>query len=207
MLRTSDPAIYAIGEVAEVHTTVYGTTSAAQEQARTAAACISGDYAESYGGTTPMSILKIRDFSLSSVGNSTTQDDDTEEVVVLDEAARYYKKCYVRGGKLIGALLVGDQSELGEFLDLIAKETELDEIRWTLLRGPGKKSIPPKGRIVCSCHNVGHGNIEDALNAGCDDLESIGKRTCAGTACGSCRSELNMILLEAKTGAMETAIS
>lgn len=195
-LQTSDPSIYAIGEVAEIDTTIYGTTPAVRAQAQVAVMQILGDRLKTYSGTIPMNILKIRDFSLSAVGNLIAQDGDTEEVTLLDEAASYYKKCCIRGGKLVGAVLVGDNSELAEFSRLIDNETELDDIRWTLLRGNRKTSDPPKGRIVCSCYNVGLGNIEDAINAGCDDLGSIGAKTCAGTGCKSCLFELSSIIRE-----------
>jgi ferredoxin-nitrate reductase len=193
-LRTEDASIYAIGEVAEVLTTVYGTTPAAQEQARVAARHISGDGTASYEGTTPMNILKIRDFSLCSVGMTASNDDSVEEVVMLDKTARYYKRCCVKGGCLVGAVLVGDSSELPEYRSLIEKRTELDDIRWTLLRGSGSAAEPPKGAIVCSCYNVGAGNVEDAVAAGCGDLESVCERTCAGTGCGSCRAEVSAII-------------
>ncbi len=203
-LKTSDPAIYAIGEVAEVMTTVYGSTRAAQEHARVAAAHISGDGTHRYDGTTPMNLLKIRGFSLSSIGNPVAQNEDSEEIVVVDKAARYYKKCCVQGGKLTGAILVGDGSEMAEFQGLIEKQTELEDIRWTLLRSGAATPDPPKGRIVCSCYNVGEGNVEDAISAGCDTVDAIGERTCAGTGCGSCRAELASIVKGKRADLMET---
>ena len=203
-LNTNDPSIYAIGEVAEVLTRVYGTTPAAQEQAQVAAAHISGDKIRTYDGTTPLNILKIRDFSLSTVGNPVMQDEDTEEITVLDKTARYYKKCCVRGGKLMGAILVGNGNEMAVFKGLIEKQTELEDIRWTLLRGNQGNSIQPKGQIVCSCYNIGVENIENAIASGCDDLESIGRETCAGTGCGSCRNELVSILNRSRVDILET---
>lgn len=193
-LRTSDPSIYAIGEVAEVGTAVYGTTPAAQEQARVAATHLSGDRSQAYTGTTPMNVLKIRNFSLSAIGRIGSQNDDCEEIVVMDKTARYYKKCWVQGGRLVGAVLVGDGNEFAAFRDLIEKETELDDLRWTLLRGSNSVSEPPKGRIICSCCNVGVGNVEEAIEAGCGDLQAIADRTCAGTGCGACRNEISGLI-------------
>ena len=189
-MQTSDPDIFAIGEVAEVHTRIFGTTLAAQEQARIAAARIAGDESQVYLGTTPINVLKIRDFSLCSIGSMAESDNDVEEIIAYDKAARYYKKCCVVQDRLVGAILVGDNSELAKFRSFIELKTELDETRWTLLHRQTAQENPPRGRIVCSCYNVGIGNIEDAIEMGCNDLESIAKETCAGNGCGSCRSEI-----------------
>lgn len=194
-LQSSDPDIYCIGEIAEFKNTMCGITIAAEEQADVAAEHIYGSPVTLYQGTVPMNILKVHGVNLCSIGVVTppANDDSYEVITFVDRAERYYKKCIVKEDRLVGAILVGDKSEFLEFKDLIKNKVELGNNRAKLLRssGGGKKVI---GKVVCSCNNVGDGNICQAIKEGHDTLEKISEHTAAGTGCGSCKPEVLAIL-------------
>jgi len=194
-LQTSDPLIYAMGEIAEHNATLHGVTAAAEEQAEVAARHLAGDVLARYDGSLRMNILKVSDLHVSSVGIpvAPTGGEGYDEVVVLDRAEGYYKKCIVKDDRLVGAILVGDSAELAEFRDLVRSGFELAEKRGNLLRG-GKRAEPRLGRMVCACGNVGAGNIRQAIDAGCTDLGGLCAATGAGIGCGSCKPEIRRIL-------------
>jgi len=194
-LQTSDPYVFAIGEIAEFKGSLYGITSAAEEQARVLAAFLNGNTMSFYAGSVLMNMLKFPGIDLCSIGLSAIPDDsgDYDEVVFLDRAERYYKKCIVKGDVLVGAILMGDKAEFSEFRKLIDRKTELAGLRNKLLR-TGKPSEPLRGKLICSCNNVGDGNIRKALDEGFLDLDSICDKTGAGLGCGSCRPEIKKIL-------------
>jgi ferredoxin-nitrate reductase len=52
------------------------------------------------------------------------------------------------------------------------------------------------GKMICSCNNVGEGNIRNAIKNGCADLDSVCEKSGAGLGCGSCRPEIKEILKE-----------
>ncbi|MBL4740897.1 MAG: (2Fe-2S)-binding protein, partial [Sneathiella sp.] len=54
--------------------------------------------------------------------------------------------------------------------------------------------IAEKGPIICSCFDVGAFQIGGAADKGCRTVEAIGNELSAGTNCGSCRSEIQVIL-------------
>jgi len=193
-LQTSDPDIYAVGEIAEFNGMLYGFTAAAEEQAGIFAGYLNGDISTYYKGSTLMSIIKIHGFDLCSIGiPEKPNEQEYEEIVFIDRARRYYKKCIVHQDRLVGAILIGDKDEFLEFKGLIAGKIELNEKRLSLLRSGGKME-PVLGRLVCSCNNVGSGNIENKIASGCTELAQIAAATGAGTGCGSCRPELKKIL-------------
>lgn len=193
-LQTSDPNIYAIGEIAEFRGFLYGITAAAEQQAGIVASHISGDIAKYYEGSLLMNILKMHGTDLCSLGTVEMPDDPAwEEVVFIDKAKRYYKKCIIHNDRLIGAILIGDRSEFHEFRELIQNKTELSEKRLALLRS-GKKSEPVIGKLVCSCGSVGEGNIVQKIREGYTDVKSLCSASGAGMGCGSCRSEVQAIL-------------
>ena len=195
-LQTSDPAIFAAGEVAQWNGQMWGITLAAEQQAEVAARFIAGDISGPYRGSLAISLLKMEGLHLCSMGLTEVpaNDGSYEEIIFVDKSKRYYKKCIVQGDKLVGAILIGDKNEFAEFRDLIANGTELSEKRLQLLRS-SKQVDPLEGKLVCSCNTVGQGNLERAIQAGCTNFQQLCQQTGAGTGCGSCRPEVRSILL------------
>ncbi|MBK7842561.1 MAG: molybdopterin-dependent oxidoreductase [Bdellovibrionales bacterium] len=193
-LQTSDPDIFAIGEIAEFKGSLYGITAAAEQQAEIAARYLSGDISKYYKGSLLMNILKIPGLSLSSLGLVECPiDEGYEEVVFIDKAKRYYKKCIIHNDRLVGAILLGDRLEFSEFKNLIENKIELSDKRLSLLRS-GKFAEEAMGKIICVCATVGIGNIERKIDLGCSDLKSLCEQSGAGMGCGSCRPEIRSIL-------------
>jgi ferredoxin-nitrate reductase len=194
-LQTSDPDIFACGEIAEWKTQMWGITAAAEQQAAVAAKYLNGDLASFYKGSLSMNILKMHELNLCSLGLVETppNDDSYEEIVFLDRSKHYYKKCIIKNDRLVGAILIGDKSEFLEFKNLIENGIELSEKRLKLLRS-NQLAEPIMGKLVCSCNNVGEGNLLNAIKNGHESLEKLCAFTGAGTGCGSCKPEVLKIL-------------
>ena len=193
-LQTNDKNIFAIGEIAEFKGFLYGITAAAEQQAEIVARYLNGDISKYYSGSLLMNILKMHGTELCSLGEVECPDDpDYEEVVFIDKAKRYYKKCIIHNDRLIGAILIGDKSEFLEYRNLIENKIELSEKRLQLLRS-GKATEPVIGKLVCSCNNIGEGNLINKIKEGCKDHLQLCQLTGAGMGCGSCRPEVKAIL-------------
>ena len=194
-LRTNDENIFAIGEIAEFKGFLYGITAAAEQQAEIVARHLTGDISKYYEGSLLMNILKLHGTDLCSLGLTEIPNDDAgyEEIIFIDKAKRYYKKCIVYNDRLVGAILIGNKDEFLEFRDLIQNKMELSEKRLQLLRS-GKAADPVLGKLICSCSNVGEGNIINKIKEGCKDLVQLCQLSGAGMGCGSCRPEVKAIL-------------
>lgn len=195
-LQTSDPHIFAAGEVAELNGNLWGITAAAEEQAEVIARYLHGDLTTTYAGSLSMNILKMEGLHLCSLGLPEIPANNAheyEEVVFLDKAKRYYKKCIIHRDRLVGAILIGDKAEFLEYKDLIHNRTELSDKRLSLLRS-GAAPRPVLGKLVCSCNSVGEGNLQEAIRAGATEFSKLCQATGAGTGCGSCKPEVKAIL-------------
>lgn len=193
-LQTNDSSVFAIGEIAEFKGFLYGITAAAEQQAEIVAGYLSGDVSKYYTGSLLMNILKMHGTDLCSLGEVECPDDPAfEEVVFIDKAKRYYKKCIIHNDRLIGAILIGDKTEFLEYRNLIENKIELSEKRLQLLRS-GKAPEPVIGKLVCSCNNVGEGNLINKIKEGCKDHLQLCQLSGAGMGCGSCRPEVKAIL-------------
>ncbi|MDP6922544.1 MAG: FAD-dependent oxidoreductase, partial [Lutibacter sp.] len=194
-LQSNDPAVFALGEIAEFDNALYGITAAAEQQASIAAKFILGDLNSVYRGSVLMNILKFENLDLCSIGrvNAPKNDQSYEEIILMDVSKHFYKKCIVKNDLLIGAILMGDKSEFAEFKHLIEHKIELSDKRTELLRGQ-HTSRPVLGKLICSCSQVGEGNLIEAVGNGCKNLEELCSKTGAGLGCGSCKPEINELL-------------
>lgn len=198
-LQSSNPSIFAIGEIAEFDNKLFGITSAAEEQADILANYMAGDVSSCYKGSVLMNILKLEDINLCSIGEIEVpeNDDSYEEIIFSDLGKRYYKKCIVKNDLLIGAILMGDKNEFAEFKTMIESKIELSDKRNSLLRG-NSNNKPVLGKLVCSCSQVGSGNIEEAIKSGVTNFTELCNTTGAGLGCGSCKTEVKELISKYK---------
>jgi ferredoxin-nitrate reductase len=194
-MQTNDPEIFAMGEIAEHNGKLYGITAAAEKQADIVANYLNGDVLSLFEGSVFMNILKFSDLDLCSIGmpEIPAGGEGYDEILFIDQSMRYYKKCIVKDDRLVGAILIGDKSEFAEFKTLIESRIELSEKRMKLLRS-GKNSEPVVGKIICSCNQVGEGNLVRLIEGGCTSLNELCQSSGAGFGCGSCKPEVNRIL-------------
>ena len=104
-MRTSDPAIFAAGDVAEFEGRIWGLWPMAVEQGRIAALnALGGD--EPYVEAAPVTMLKVTGADLLSAGRF--EPDEGDEVIALEDAADHrYRKLVLRDGVIVGAVLFG----------------------------------------------------------------------------------------------------
>jgi nitrite reductase (NADH) large subunit len=120
-LRTSAEDIFAAGDAAEFDGTVYGIIPAAIEQARAAAMNMIERGAVTYSGTVPSTTLKIVGIDLTCLGESTADGEGFEVVRTVDQSKGIYKKLAFRDGKIVGAILLGDLTDVRPIQQLIAE--------------------------------------------------------------------------------------
>ncbi|HRZ86935.1 MAG TPA: FAD-dependent oxidoreductase [bacterium] len=104
-LQTSDPDIFAAGDVAEHQGRIYGIWPAAEEQGKIAGNNMSGE-GESYKGTVMSTMLKVVGVDVSSAGD--ISGDGAVQYFRADEQDSLYQKIFVRDNAIIGAILIGD---------------------------------------------------------------------------------------------------
>ncbi len=187
-MRTSAADVWAIGECAEHEGTVYGTWSPIAEQARVAAADLSGRPAGFRGRPQPTK-LKVPGIELFSCGNPTTSDvgdPEIEEVVAVDSRAGTYRRLVFEGRTLIGAVLMGDLSLAPKLTELLEEGGGAlpDAVLDGLLSGA---PTDPRAELVCSCKGVDAGTIIDAVASGAATTADE-VRACTGASSGAARA-------------------
>ncbi|MFH0771389.1 MAG: FAD-dependent oxidoreductase [Candidatus Omnitrophota bacterium] len=117
-LRAGYDYVFAAGDCAEFNGVVYGIIPAAIEQAQAAASNIMGK-ALDYKGTIFQTTLKVVGFDLTSIGLINPEVEGYEQVVKKDLDKGAYKKCVIRDGKLVGAIILGQKDGVSELAEII----------------------------------------------------------------------------------------
>ena len=194
-MRTSDPRVYAVGECAEHRGVVYGIVAPGFEQAAVAAHAIAGG-AASYAGSvaaTRLKVLKCPVFSMGEVGAEQPVELGREQVHTLLDG---YRKVMLGRGRLIGAVAVGEWSQLSRVQEAVLAQRRIWpwqawRFRRTGLLWPEEtaQSVAhwPAAATVCNCVGVTRGALGEAMAAGCATADALAARTGASTVCGSCR--------------------
>ena len=134
-LRTSHPDVLAVGDVAEFNERVWGIIPAALAQARVAAAQIAGDAGVLYRDIVPSTTLKVTGIDVTSVGEAIPEHDGSvTEVRRSEPDAGIYEKLVVRDGQVVGAIFVGDRSNVGAVGQLMARKVDVSPYLDTILK-------------------------------------------------------------------------
>lgn len=193
-LATAIPGIYAIGECAEHAGQVYGMVQPIFEQSSVLADILSGEKPTSrYRGSRLYARLKIAGVEVASMGVLEPELPEDEVVQITEHRKKHYRKLIIRQDRLIGAMFVGDPTGAAAAIQAFDRGEPLPANRLELLC-ESSVSSGKTDRDVCNCKQVRLSVIRQAIQNGCDSVESIATCTGAGTGCGSCRSEIARIL-------------
>jgi nitrite reductase (NADH) large subunit len=132
-MRTADAAIFAIGECAEHDGQVCGLVAPALAQAAIAAAAIAGEAAR-YAPRPDAAALKVSGIPVWSAGAIAATD--AEAITLACEESGEYRRLWLRGNKLVGAVLFGQTEDSGFYLDLISSGRAVPPMRAALALGP-----------------------------------------------------------------------
>jgi nitrite reductase (NADH) large subunit len=199
--RTSDPAVFAIGECALASDgRVYGLVAPGYEMAEAAAAALDGQE-QTFTGADTSTKLKLLGVDVASFGDAHGASDGCLDVVYSDSRAGVYKKLVVGPeGELLGGILVGDAESYGTLRAFTGSVPPMAPEQLVLPAGAGAPvalgpSALPDEAVVCSCHNVTKGTIRGAVTEhSCTTVPEVKKCTKAGTGCGSCVKVLGQLV-------------
>ncbi|WP_253450019.1 nitrite reductase large subunit NirB [Halomonas sp. Y3] len=200
---TSDPAILAVGEVALWQGSIFGLVAPGYQMAKAAAATLlEGD--EPFKGADMSTKLKLMGVDVGAIGDAHgDRTPGARQFRFLDPIKQQYRKLVVSsdGRRLVGAMLVGDNSVYDTLLQYYANRIELPEDPASLILPAGGDAAPalgpdalPDTAMICSCHNVTKGDVCATIDAGAVDLGAVKGSTRASTGCGGCAALLKTLV-------------
>ena len=201
LCRSSDPAIFAIGECAAWNGSVFGLVAPGYSMARTVANQLAGLEATPFTGADMSTKLKLLGVDVGSIGDAHAATPGARSYRFVDEATASYRRLVISsdGKRVVGAVLVGDNSYYDTLLQYAQNGLKLPEDPSSLIL-PASGGAPalgadalPDTATLCSCHNVTKGAVCCQVDAGVTDLGEFKRITKAGTGCGGCASLLKQV--------------
>jgi nitrite reductase (NADH) large subunit len=132
-LRTSNPDIFAVGDVTEFNGKTWGIIPVALDQAKIAAKMITGQPGPDYAGTIPSNTLKVMGFDMTSIGTVRSQHEPPEpgfeEIRATTADGKIYKKFVLKDNKMIGAILLGTKKEAIKVSNIIKTGEPVDKLK------------------------------------------------------------------------------
>ncbi|NLX35752.1 MAG: NAD(P)/FAD-dependent oxidoreductase [Chloroflexi bacterium] len=124
-METDDPDIYAVGDCAEFKGMVWAIIPVALAQARVAAMQICGQGDGLYEGVVPSTTLKVTGIDLTSIGEVNPQEGMFVEKRYQNAAGSVYEKLVIRDRRIVGAILLGDRSDVRAVNQLISRGVDV----------------------------------------------------------------------------------
>ncbi|MCD0489139.1 nitrite reductase large subunit NirB [Pedobacter sp. MC2016-14] len=196
-MRTSDPAIYAIGECALHEGMIYGLIAPGYEMAEVLATNLCAG-SKTFRGFDMSTKLKLIGIDVASFGDNFITEPDCRTIVFENKHKGIYKRINISndGQHLLGGILIGDASAYNMLLQTADNKMILSENPEELILGSrgGSDSSSgagitglPDSALICSCEGVTKGDICNAVENGCcENIDELKKCTKAGTGCGGC---------------------
>ena len=126
-METSAPGVYAAGDCAEFEGVNYALWPEASRQGEVAGANAAGDVSVLFKGEAYGMTMDVANTMLYSIGTASgDKPEKTKEF--LDEEKKTLRKFFFIGGKLCGATLIGDITEMSEVSDMVAENKPYSEM-------------------------------------------------------------------------------
>lgn len=197
-MTSSHPRVLAVGECAQHRGLVYGVVAPINDQARVAAAVLTGADA-SYAGSVPSARLKVMGVDVVSAGET------AGDRAVVAEGGDSYRKLVLSQGRAAGAMLVGDVRGAELLVDAVRARRPVEDAL-ALLQEASRASAAdlPAAAQVCNCNGVCKGAIVEAIRtSGLGSTAEVVAATRAGSGCGSCKPVVTELLAAERGGAAE----
>ena len=207
-MRTSDPDIFAIGEVALYNQMIYGLVAPGYEMAQVAVDQILGKSEKMMADEIDMSTkLKLIGVDVASFGVPFMPAEKGHSIIFENKTESLYKRINVThdGKKLLGGILVGDAKDYNILLQLYQNEIDLPDKPENLILGSrsdggssfGSAMDLPDTAVICSCESVTKGAICcSVIEDGNESVKSVSKATKATTGCGGCKPMVVDLVME-----------
>ena len=198
-MQTSDPDIYAIGEVALYNQMIYGLVAPGYEMAEVAVNQIYKSAEVVMRQEIDMSTkLKLIGVDVASFGIPYMPADKGLSIIYENKTKGLYKRINVShdGKTLLGGIMVGDAEDYSILHQMFLNGIPLPDNAEELIvgsRGEGGSAFGsamdlPDEAVICSCEAVTKGAVCcSVLEDGNETVKSVAKATKATTGCGGCK--------------------
>ncbi|QCX01717.1 nitrite reductase large subunit [Aggregatimonas sangjinii] len=206
-MQTSDPDIYAIGEVALYNQMIYGLVAPGYEMAEVAVNRILEKEVVMQHDIDMSTKLKLIGVDVASFGIPYMPAEKGLSIIYENKTKGVYKRINVShdGKTLLGGIMVGDAEDYSILHQMYLNNMPLPDNAEELIVGArGEGGSPfgsamdlPDTAVICSCEAVTKGAVCcSVLDEGNETVKAVAKATKATTGCGGCKPMVSDLVKE-----------
>jgi len=203
-MRTSDPSIYAVGEVAQMPDGyIAGRVRECTLQAEAAIASILGKEDKGFSEIVTIDGLKVGSFLLADVTSTDYDPKDTanEDIVISSKQDKRIDQYIINNDRLVRFIGMNTNIDLVALQKIMEKREAVDTSYFY-----SSRLISERGKLLCSCASAYEQDLIEIVKENCvESFVELKPYSEAGHVCGRCKSDISQLIADTPIDPVEAA--
>jgi len=192
-MRTSDPNIYAVGEVAQMPDGyIAGRVRECTLQADAAIAEILGKEDDGFKEFVTIDGLKVGSFLLADVTSTLYNPKDTnnEDIVLSSKKEKRIDQYIINQDRLVRFIGLNTNVNVNALKKMMEEGTKVDASSFY-----SNRLVSERGRLICSCASSYEQDLVEIIKTNCvEDFADLKPLSEAGRVCGRCKQDVVQLI-------------
>lgn len=194
-MKTSDPYIYAVGEVAQMPDGyIAGRVRECTLQADAAIASILHQEGEGFKEFVTIDGLKVGSFLLADVTSTDYdgKDSENEDIVITSKHDKRIDHYIINDERLVRFIGINTNIDVMMIKEMIEKGDKVDASYLY-----SNRLVSERGRLICSCASGYEKDLVDIIKTNCvESFADLKPFSEAGRVCGRCKKDVEQLILD-----------
>ncbi len=203
-MRTSDPSIFAVGEVAQLPDGyIAGRVKECTLEADAAIAAILGQEDEGFKDFVTIDGLKVGSFLLADVTSTryNPKDDNNEEIVITSKKDERVDHYITNDDRLVRFIGINTNIDVMALKQMMEKGEQVDPAYFY-----SNRLVSARGKLICSCASGYEMDLVDIIKANCvESFAELKPFSEAGRVCGRCKKDVAQLIADTPVDPEEAA--
>ena len=203
-MRTSDPDIYAVGEVAQMQNGyIAGRVKECTLQADAAVASILGLENEGFKEFVTIDGLKVGSFLLADVTSTAynPKDGQNEDIVIASKTDGRIDQYIVNSDRLVRFIGINTNIDVMALKTMMEQEKPVDPVFFY-----SNRLVSERGRLICSCASGYEQDLVALIKENCiESFADLKPFSEAGRVCGRCKQDVVKLIADTPVDPEEAA--
>ncbi len=203
-MQTSDPFIYAVGEVAQMQDGyIAGRVRECTLQADAAVASILGIEHEGFKEIVTIDGLKVGSFLLADVTSThyDPKDKENEDIVISSKAEKRIDQYILNKERLVRFIGINTNVDVRALQKMMEEDEPVDASSFY-----SNRLLSERGKLVCSCASGYEKDLVDIITTQCiENFAELKPFSEAGRVCGRCKKDIEQLINDTPVDATAAA--
>ncbi len=203
-MQTSDPSVYAVGEVAQMPDGfIAGRVRECTLQADAAIASILKEEDEGFHEFVTVDGLKVGSFLLADVTSThyRAKDPQNEDIVITSKSEKRSDHYIINNDRLVRFIGINTNIDVMMIKNMMEKDEKVDPSYFY-----SNRLVSEQGKLICSCASAYSQDLVDIIEQNCiESFAELKPYSEAGRVCGRCKKDVIQLISDTPVDAEKAA--